>query len=42
MDAYFLDLFQTKVKKSKKNLNPAAEQSSSPHGCTVRPETSAG
>jgi hypothetical protein len=38
----FSDLLSRQSQKGKKNLNPAAEQRSSPQGCTVRPETSAG
>jgi len=39
---FFFLFIADKSQEGQKNLNPAAEQSSSPHGCTVRPETSAG
>ncbi len=38
----FKNLIQTQSQKGQKFKNPAAEQRSSPQGCTVRPETSAG
>jgi len=35
-------LLQIQSEKGQKFKNPAAEQRSSPEGCTVRPETRAG
>jgi hypothetical protein len=40
--SYFLNLIQTQSQKGQKLKNPAAQQRSSPQGCTVRPETSSG
>jgi hypothetical protein len=38
---YFFNLLQTQRQKGQIFKNPAAEQRSSPQGCTVRPKTSA-
>jgi hypothetical protein len=38
----FFRFISDKSQEGQKKFNPAAEQSSSPQGCTVRPETSAG
>jgi len=41
-EVYFFNSLKIQSQEAQKLKNPAAEQRSSPQGCTVRPETSAG